>query len=50
MKKTMILVGNKCDSEKREVSIEEGKQMAEKLQVPFYLFMKLVLKLKKMWK
>ena len=36
MKKTMILVGNKCDSDKRVVSLEEGKEMAEKLQVPFY--------------
>ena len=30
MKKTMILVGNKCDSDKKVISLEEGKEMAEK--------------------
>ncbi len=32
----MILVGNKCDdSEKRQVSTEEGQQLADELGLPF---------------
>jgi hypothetical protein len=31
-----ILVGNKSDSEKREVSYEEGKQLAESLDMSYY--------------
>lgn len=31
-----ILIGNKCDwEEKRQVSVEEGQQLADELQVPF---------------
>jgi GTPase SAR1 family protein len=31
-----ILVGNKCDSSKREVSYDEGKKLAEELGIQFY--------------
>lgn len=31
-----ILVGNKSDSSKREVSYEEGKKLAEELGIQFY--------------
>ncbi|KAJ5077386.1 ras-related protein rab-13 [Anaeramoeba ignava] len=32
-----ILIGNKCDlEEKREISKEEGKEFADKYQIPFY--------------
>ena len=32
----LILVGTKCDLENREVSTEEGREIAEKNGIPFY--------------
>ncbi|KAJ5077383.1 ras family-domain-containing protein [Anaeramoeba ignava] len=33
----MILIGNKCDlEEKREISKEKGKELADELNIPFY--------------
>lgn len=31
-----VLVGNKCDSSKREVGEEEGRKLAKELGVPFF--------------
>lgn len=31
-----VLVGNKCDSDKRAVSYEEGRKLAEQLSINFY--------------
>lgn len=31
-----VLVGNKCDSQKREVTFEEGKKLAKELGVQFF--------------
>lgn len=31
-----VLVGNKCDSDKRVVSYEEGRRLAEELSMNFY--------------
>jgi len=32
----MILVGNKCDYQERRVKYEEGKELADELEVMFF--------------
>ena len=36
MENPIVLVGNKCDSEKCEISFEEGKALADSFKLDYY--------------